>query len=204
MKRYIRASFDDRYNNWFGPKPGWKRSGPATQSYELRVDGELEGKVVEYTDPDNYRVLAYISADNGQLQYFGEYSTVDEAKSAISEEINRLDDLAFDEYKGKKYLILRDNDSRYTDDKYTAIKYWFEGQKKHPMGCAILSKYKADAIALVGYVTPQLLEDLNRIHPQGYKLDYLYDECQRQVANNCRGFLGNGQYGDQIHPFSFG
>ena len=110
----------------------------------------------------------------------------------------------YDPYQGKKYDVICGNDFFLTDNPIVAIRKWFQGQKKHPMDCAIMARYKKDAIALASMVTMELLEDMNAKYPQGYKLDWLYDVAHRFVKRNGSDFLGDGQYGDQVPPFTYG
>ena len=107
-------------------------------------------------------------------------------------------------YQGKKYSVVCGYDSFLTNDPYVAIRKWFIGQKKNPMDCAIMAMYKSDAIDLASLVTMDLLETMNAKYPQGYKLDWLFDYAQRFVKSNGNGFLGDGDLGDQVPPFTYG
>ena len=107
-------------------------------------------------------------------------------------------------YQGKKYDVICGNNFFLTNDPYVAIQKWFQGQKKNPMDCAIMARYKSDAIDLASIVTMDLLEEMNEKYPQGYKLDWLFDCAQRFVRSNGSGFLGDGDLGDQVPPFTYG
>ena len=122
----------------------------------------------------------------------------------IEEEIDDSAD-EWDPYHGKRYRIdCGDYQTKYTDSPNVAIRYWFQGSEKHTGECAIMARYKKDALALAKSVTPELLERFNEKYPCGYKLDWLYAVAQRFVNNNARSFLGDGQYGDQVEPFTYG
>lgn len=111
----------------------------------------------------------------------------------------------YDPYNGHRYRVDCGNyNYRYADSPKLAIQYWFKGSQKNPMDCAIFAKYKDDAVKLCEAATPELLSDMYQRYPISYKLDYLINEAEKQVRNGCRFFLGDGEYGDQIHPFSYG
>lgn len=114
------------------------------------------------------------------------------------------DEVAWDPYNGFKYKVVCGYDSSNTNNPKAAIRRWFKGQSKNPMDCAILAKYKSDAIDLASIVTMDLLEEMNAEYPQGYKLDWLYDVAQRFVQRNGSDFLGDGDLGDQVPPFTYG
>lgn len=111
----------------------------------------------------------------------------------------------WDPYQGKKYRIdCGDYQIKYTDSPSVAIRYWFQGSEKHSGECAIMARNKSDALAVAELVTPELLERLNERYPCGYKLEYLLDWAEKFVERNGSGFLGDGEYGDQVTPFTYG
>lgn len=111
---------------------------------------------------------------------------------------------AWDPYNGFKYKVVCGYESSSTNNPKAAIRRWFKGQSKNPMDCAIMAKYKSDAIDLARSVTMDLLEEMNEQYPQGYKLDWLFDYAQKFVRSNGSGFLGDGDMGDQVPPFTYG
>jgi len=126
---------------------------------------------------------------------------------ASPERLEELEDEGYEEwdpYNGFKYKVVCGYDSSNTNNPKAAIRRWFKGQSKNPMDCAIMAKYKSDAIDLASLVTMDLLEEMDSQYPQGYKLDWLYDSAQRFVRSNGSGFLGDGDMGDQVPPFTYG
>ena len=109
----------------------------------------------------------------------------------------------------KRYRIQGgDYYSETVDNAGAAIGTWFKLQKKYPHDCAIQTQTKANAKELLAVVA-------NNPDPEGflqrfadrygcpYKIEYLVDECIKKYNDNCKGFI-ESQFGDQIHPFSFG
>ena len=111
---------------------------------------------------------------------------------------------SYDPYHGSKYIVYTGYTSKRTNSPLTAIKYWFSGQRFNPQDCAIMAKYKDDAIKLLSVATPELLENLNIKYPCPYKLDWMIEVIERNLRNNCSGFLGDGDLGDQVSPFTYG
>ena len=92
------------------------------------------------------------------------------------------------------------------DDPVSAIKKWFQYQKKYPTDVAIMCPTKELAMKLVKAGTPKLLTQLKEKFPEcPYKLDWLIDECKRKYEDGCKGFYeGSYGYGDSVHPFGVG
>lgn len=132
-----------------------------------------------------------------------DYNESDVTGSTIMSD-DSYDETAWDPYNGFKYKVICGYDSSSTNNPKAAIRRWFKGQNKDPMDCAIMAKYKSDAVDLARLVTMDLLEEMNAEYPQGYKLDWLYDYAQRFVQSNGSGFLGDGDLGDQVPPFTYG
>lgn len=113
-------------------------------------------------------------------------------------------ELAFDIYRGYKYYVSGgDNDTKYTNDPRTAIKYWFQLSSKYPGDTAIFCKTKAGAVELVMDADADYLTRLWNQYKNPYKLEYLISECEKAFENGCR-YFHECEYGDQVHPFSFG
>ena len=111
---------------------------------------------------------------------------------------------SYDPFNGKKYRIFGGySDTKWTNDPYEAIKFWFQIGKKHPGDTCIMCKTKADAIEVVMEGTPEYLTELYSQYKCPYKLEYLIEECDKAFENGCRSFYEN-EYGDQVHPFSVG
>lgn len=110
----------------------------------------------------------------------------------------------WDPYNGKKYCVVCGRNSFLTNSPYVAIRKWFQGQKNYPMDCAILAKYEKDGLELARLVDMNLLEEMNSNYPQGYKLDWLYNSAQRFLNGKAGNFLGEGDLGDQVPPFTYG
>ena len=86
----------------------------------------------------------------------------------------------YDPYHGYKYYIDCGNyNIKYTNSPATAIKYWFQGETKYPMDCAILAKYRKDALKLLQAATPEMIEQLNNKYPSPYKINYLNDTIEK-------------------------
>ena len=127
-----------------------------------------------------------------------------DVKSSVILSSDSDDEDIWDPYNGFKYKVVCGYDSSNTNNPKAAIRRWFKGQSKNPMDCAIMAKYKSDAIDLASLVTMDFLEEMNSQYPQGYKLDWLYDSAPRFVRSNGSGFLGDGDMGDQVPPFTYG
>lgn len=87
-----------------------------------------------------------------------------------------------------------------------AIKKWFEMEEKYPMDCAIYAYNKNDAIELVNFAASNQswFKKLYDRYNCPYKWDWMINGVLQSAERGCPYFLGNGEFGDQIGPFSYG
>lgn len=113
----------------------------------------------------------------------------------------------YDPYHGKTYRVVCGdvNDSDfYADSPYSAIVAWFRGQSKYPGDCAIMTRTKADALNLLDISNDEeFIYEYTKRYNSPYKVDWMMKAIQDNLRNNARGF-DEGEYGDQISPFTYG
>lgn len=93
-----------------------------------------------------------------------------------------------------------------TDDPKDAIEMWVRMQEEAPTDVCIMCRTREEALVLVKAGTADYLTELYDAFPGSpYKLDWLIEECQKQIANGCKYFHEDGYgYGDSVHPFGVG
>lgn len=192
MKRYIKAG---------------KYARPIKKYTNLYIDYNPEdGGWWDVWEIDSDTIVKSFR-DKDSAERWADIADVDYESDVMSSTIasdDSDDDTVWDPYNGFKYKVVCGYDSSNTNNPKDAIRRWFIGQKKNPMDCAIMARYKSDALDLASLVTMELLEEMNDKYPQGYKLDWLFDCAQRFVRSNGSGFLGDGDLGDQVTPFTYG
>lgn len=94
-------------------------------------------------------------------------------------------------------------DRKDTDDPVEAITLWFKFSKTHRSDTSISCVKREDALRLCQAATPELLTTLWNKYKSPYKLDFLIDACQRQVARGCSGFYEHS-FGNMVFPFDVG
>lgn len=125
------------------------------------------------------------------------------------------EDLLYDSFGGKKYLVYGNKSNSYgeivdsyrpvkTDDPKIALEAWFMLAGRYPMEAAVFAKTKADVVALCKAASSEFLHELAIKYPNNpYDLQYLIDGAAKEVAQNGQGFL-ESDFGDQVYPFCYG
>lgn len=109
----------------------------------------------------------------------------------------------WDPYGGTKYRIDGGYKSRLTNNPKQAIKYWFMMEVKNPGDAAISVQTRTAGVELCQAATEEYLTELYNQYKNPYKLDYLIQGAKRSVENGCRSVI-EGEFGDQVDPFSYG
>jgi len=113
------------------------------------------------------------------------------------------DDWEWNPFSNGTYCVSGDYTVKYTNDPKTAIKMWYQLQKKDPMGVAISCLTKEQAIALCKAATEDYIYSLAEKYKCPYKPEWLVDEAVRKVADG-QEYFHESDYGDTIHPFGVG
>lgn len=184
MKRYIRSDYDE-FNI-------------SDASYTELEDAVVELRATLRNCKDPRKRMNIVN----QIQSIQKELDSRWAQDITSAE--NIDDDEFDPYNGRRYRVDCGTAIKYTDSPKLALRTWAKFSSDNPGDCAIMTKYKDDAILLCEAAKPQYLQMLWDTYNPGYKLDWILDIVNQQLANNCSGFLGDGQYGDQVSPFSYG
>ena len=107
---------------------------------------------------------------------------------------------------GKKYRAACDTgenwESKVSNNPLDVLEFWFKWSAKYPMEAAINTRTRADGVALLK-IAKKYLDELYNKYDCPYKYDYLKDAIDKGIANGCRDII-EGDFGDQIHPFSYG
>ena len=136
---------------------------------------------------------------------------IDKALQRINKDINVVENMSNPITASvgdrQKYSVYCDNGpSRDTNYPEVAIKAWFEFEQKYPMDCAIYAYNKEDAVELVKFALSHYawFKGLYEKYDCPYKWDWMRDRLIEAGETNCQYFLGDGEFGDQVGPFSFG
>lgn len=101
------------------------------------------------------------------------------------------------------YAVSGDYTVKYTNNPKTAIKFWYQLQKKDPMGVAISCQTKEQAIALCKAATEDYIYSLAEKYKCPYKPEWIVEEAAEKVADGQK-YFHESDYGDTIHPFGVG
>ena len=113
------------------------------------------------------------------------------------------EDWEWSPFDGRTYCVSGDYKIKRTDDPKTAIKFWYQLQKKDPMNVAISCRTKEQAIDLCKAATEDYIYSLAEKYKCPYKPEWIVDEAARKVADGQK-YFHEGEYGDIIHPFGVG
>lgn len=167
----------------------------------------FETNIPDFDDAENLR------DDLEHNRYIGHWVDMlylnkidDEVMDALEAQ---FDDSGDDEdytFMGKKYRAACDTgkgwETKVSNNPLDVLEFWFKWSKLFPMEVAIDTRTRADGVALLK-IAKKYLDELYNKYDCPYKYDYLKDAIDKGIATGCRDII-EGEFGDQIHPFSYG